>query len=253
MANWEEAYVDWQSGMKYKQIAEKYGVTESAIKSWTQRYFKPKKECEEAKKVATKRGNDAGGRCDGSQVKPAKKSGAPKGNKNALGNHGGAPKGNSNNLKHGLYSGVYWDTLTDEERQMLQEMDWDDEEAMLKDQIRLLTVREHRLIKTIEEWKQKKGGITLDSVVKRDLTISGNFLNSNVTEQTQTETTTKTTATADVITKLESELTRVQGKKTKAIESLAKLRMERARLEDEGHSEMVDDWIISVVGGEADG
>lgn len=50
----EEAYADWKSGMKYKEIASKHGVSESTVKSWASRYWKSgavatKKE----KKVAT--------------------------------------------------------------------------------------------------------------------------------------------------------------------------------------------------------
>lgn len=36
----EEAYIDWKNGMKYKDIASKYGVSESAVKSWATRYWK---------------------------------------------------------------------------------------------------------------------------------------------------------------------------------------------------------------------
>ncbi|MCM1544932.1 MAG: terminase small subunit [Ruminococcus sp.] len=43
----DEAYHDWKSGMKYKDIASKYGVSESTVKSWASRYWK-------GEKVATK-------------------------------------------------------------------------------------------------------------------------------------------------------------------------------------------------------
>lgn len=36
----EQAYVDYKKGMKYKDIAEKYGVSLSAVKSWAARYWK---------------------------------------------------------------------------------------------------------------------------------------------------------------------------------------------------------------------
>lgn len=34
------AFIDWQNGMKYKAIADKYGVTLSAVKSWATRDWK---------------------------------------------------------------------------------------------------------------------------------------------------------------------------------------------------------------------
>ena len=98
--------------------------------------------------------------------------GAPKGNHNAIGNSGGAPSGNKNNYKHGIYSKIYWDTLDDQELQMISDIDCE-EENLLIDQIKLLTVRERRLLKSIEENKNRKGSLSLQSVVKRTLHITG--------------------------------------------------------------------------------
>lgn len=48
---------DYLSGMKYKDLAEKYGVTVNTIKSWKQRYKWNKKGCTQNKKsVHTKKG-----------------------------------------------------------------------------------------------------------------------------------------------------------------------------------------------------
>ncbi|MFR1309637.1 MAG: helix-turn-helix domain-containing protein [Gallintestinimicrobium sp.] len=49
----EQAFRDYQEGMKYKEIAEKYGVSLSTVKSWASRYWK--KVATLKKKVATKR------------------------------------------------------------------------------------------------------------------------------------------------------------------------------------------------------
>ena len=38
MNNYELAELDYKAGMKYKDIAEKYGVTVNTVKSWKQRY-----------------------------------------------------------------------------------------------------------------------------------------------------------------------------------------------------------------------
>lgn len=56
----DRAFLDYQNGMKYKEIAEKYGVSLSAVKSWASRYWKNdcdrknKKLQPRQKKVATK-------------------------------------------------------------------------------------------------------------------------------------------------------------------------------------------------------
>lgn len=77
----DKAFKDYNKGMKYKDIAEKHGVSLSAVKSWATRYWK-KQGCNPAtKKVATK------------------KKGAPIGNKNATG-----PPGNKNAERHGFFA-----------------------------------------------------------------------------------------------------------------------------------------------------
>lgn len=86
--NYKLAYDDYRNGMKYKEIAEKYGVTLSAVKSWASRYWKKEKGCNlkksQPKKVATKGGQP--------------------GNQNAVGHGGTGPPGNKNAEKHGFYS-----------------------------------------------------------------------------------------------------------------------------------------------------
>ena len=38
LADYEKAHIDYISGMKYKDIAAKYGVKENTVKSWKRRY-----------------------------------------------------------------------------------------------------------------------------------------------------------------------------------------------------------------------
>lgn len=85
--NYELALLDYQSGMKYKDIAEKYGVTINTVKSWKTRYKWSK---DKKKGVHTK-----------SEKVCTQKGGQP-GNKNAAGH--GAPPMNRNAVKHGLFS-----------------------------------------------------------------------------------------------------------------------------------------------------
>lgn len=88
-----KAEADYQCGMKYKDIAEKYGVSLNTVKSWKQRHgWERKKGAPVKKSVHTK-------------SKGASKGGAPKGNKNAVGNRGGpgGPLRNDKAVKHGLF------------------------------------------------------------------------------------------------------------------------------------------------------
>ncbi len=85
--NHVKAEKDYIKGMKYKDIAEKYGVSINTVKSWKKRY-----EWSREKGAPSKKGVHT------------KKRGAPRGNKNALGNNGGAPPGNQNAITHGFFS-----------------------------------------------------------------------------------------------------------------------------------------------------
>ena len=78
MANSDLARKDYQKGMKYKDIADKYNVSINTVKSWQRRH----------------------GWTRNKKGAPKKSRGAPIGNKNAVGH--GAPKGNSNAVTHGL-------------------------------------------------------------------------------------------------------------------------------------------------------
>lgn len=81
-----DAYLDYKAGVKYKDIAAKYGVSLSTVKSWAVRYWKAEKVATKDKKVATK------------SAKVATKRLQPK--KHA----GGAPRRNTNAVKHGLFA-----------------------------------------------------------------------------------------------------------------------------------------------------
>ena len=117
--NYELAENDYMSGMKYKEIADKYNVSINTVKSWKQRYdwSKDKKKGMHTndKKVCTQ------------------KVGAPKGNKNAIGNNGGAPSENKNAERHGFFS--KW--LPEETLQIMQSIQKSNPLDLLWDNIML--------------------------------------------------------------------------------------------------------------------
>lgn len=92
---WEDALHDYESGMKYKEIAEKYSVSLNTVKSWKTRHWNKKS-------VHTKK------EC------AHKKKGAQPGNKNSK----GGPPGNQKAKKHGLFA--KW--LPEEVNQIIGEM-----------------------------------------------------------------------------------------------------------------------------------
>ncbi|MGK9269223.1 phage terminase small subunit [Bacillus sp. SN1] len=110
-----QAYKDYVKGMKYKDLAEKYGVSVNTIKSWKQRHgWERKKGAPIEKSVHTKKGGQPG-------------------NKNALGNNGGAPQKNQNAVTHGFFSKF----LPEETLEIMEEIQERSPADMIWDQIQI--------------------------------------------------------------------------------------------------------------------
>lgn len=245
----EQVLAEYRNGAKPKALSEKTGISVNTIKSWIKR--------------DKARGKDA--REDAPQTKkgaPAKrKRGAPTGNKNAA--ESGAPRGNQNAIKHGGYSAVYWDALTDEEKEMIEGIPKDEEELLIE-QIQLFAIRERRLMHAIKQQKDVKGKLYVSGVIsfedkrkfstpeeEKDYTeaVMKKVKSGDRLPGTKYTTQTSTSSTIDLITRLEKELTSIQSKKTKAIDSLIRLRIENRKIDDANKgNELVDDWIASIMG-----
>lgn len=142
--NWELAYEDYKSGMKYKEIADKYNVTLNTVKSWKTRHWnKEGVHTKKDKSVHTKR----------------KRGGQP-GNKNATG-----PPGNRHAEKHGFFS--KW--LPEETKEIIGEMSSMNELDILWSNIQLqfaAIIRAQNLMhvkdqsdKTVEKVEEKDGNV----------------------------------------------------------------------------------------------
>lgn len=132
------AYKDYQNGMKYKEIAEKYGVSLNTVKSWKQRNNWERSE----QKVCTQ--NAKKGAHKDAEKGASRKKGAQPGNHNATGNKGGAaPERNVNAVKHGAYQTIYAAYLPEEEKELYEQMPGD---ANLEEEIRLLRLKLARLL-----------------------------------------------------------------------------------------------------------
>lgn len=201
--NREKAYELWIKSNKsrlLKDIAAELGVSETQVRKWKNQDNWDKGTLPNAKGNVT---NKTGGQF---------------GNKNAAGNRGGpgAPERNTFAEKHGAYSRIYFDTLDEEETELMESVDLNEEQILLR-QIRDLTVKARRLKRRIKAAEEERGGLTLDGVV-RERTPSGE------------KTTTITTSTFDRVIKLEAELDKTQGRITKVTDTLIHYREEQARL-----------------------
>lgn len=185
------------------------------------------------------------------------KGGQP-GNQNAKGSKGGsgaAPQRNKNAEKHGAYSKFYWDALDEDELDLINSMDSTEEQQLIM-QLQMFSVRERRLMRNIKKYRELEAenhGLAVKAVSKtkkvEDLTdLDGESVGDGKYKKVTETNVTGTEPVMNSIMTLEAELTKVQRAKTKAIEALARYRLEKTKLDCENSgSEAVDDWIAAVL------
>ena len=124
---------DYLSGLKYKEIETKNNITHSQLISFIQ-------------KNKLKRD-------------PKFRSVAQKGNKNAKGNKGGhPPKKNKNSVKTGEFEKIFDTVLDADEKAILKGNSQGTKETILQE-LKLLTIREKRMLSRIQELKSKQRDI----------------------------------------------------------------------------------------------
>lgn len=201
---WKLAFEDYQKGLKYKDIAEKYEVSISAIKSWKSRYWTTEKLQPNGKKVATKK------------IKSCNQNkGGQKGNKNAVG--GGAPKGNKNNLKHGAYATYFHDLLDPQILEALNSENYLTAKEEYEKELRDLRLRKLHLQQQIRDiiHKYSDTGVSTNSVI--------NTVNYKGNKETSSQIQEIKEGTQALLTPLQTELTKVQKAIIKVIELISKL------------------------------
>ena len=190
-----------ESGKKrqLKDIADELGVSEEQVRKW--------KNQDKWDKVTL----------PNSKGNVTKHRGAQPGNQNAAGHGGTGPPGNKNAVTTGEFETLLFDCLEPEEKQLAAAVP-NDKEQLLFQEIQLLTVRERRMLKRIENLRQadfttvkKKKGTEKDKWTDLD----------------------EEHATLSQIQNIEDALTRVQARKQAAIDSLHRFGVDDARLEIE--------------------
>ena len=169
-------------------------------------------------------------RSDRESERSDKKRGGQPGNKNAEGHGGTGPPGNKNAVKTGEFETLFFDTLDEEEKELITAIQPDKEELLLRE-IQLLAIRERRMLKRIEmlrnlEEAERNSGCSDDvppgmSVVK----YTSGIEKGKHTELREYE------GVLGQIQAVEDALTRVQARQQKAIELLHKFGYDDARVE----------------------
>ena len=164
-----------------------------------------------------------------------RKGGQP-GNRNAVGHGGTGPPGNKNAVKTGEFETLFFDTLDQEEKRLL-ELVQPDKEQLLLQEIQLLTVRERRMLKRIDslreleecapEEEDDEPGV-ISTKVPPGMTVTkytAGFEKGKITDLREF------TGILGQIQAVEEALTRVQARRQRAIEALHKFGYDDAHLE----------------------
>lgn len=182
---------DYVAGAHYKEICEKYGIKNNELKNLI------------SKKKWKRNGNKS-------------RSNAMKKNKNSKG-HGGK-KGNKNALVTGAYETIYDDNFTDEEKNLLTKFDFENEKQQLLQEIKLLTIKQRRINKKIDELKNGSK-MTISTMTK------GTFNNNEAKTITTAEN------TMNFLNRLEEASTKISEAKRRCIDSYHKIDNDNKRLE----------------------
>ena len=136
-----------------KNLAEQMGVTYQTLRNW-----KAADKWDEAL-PKRKRGGQPGNKNS-------------KGKKNARGSHKGAPRGNKNAEKDGAYSTVFFDMLTDAEKQLAAITPTGGKDA-LTHELQILKVREHKILEKLAMYENaEEDTLYLNNVL--DMRVPGN-------------------------------------------------------------------------------
>ncbi|EGO2826235.1 small subunit of terminase [Enterococcus faecalis] len=215
----EQAKKYYEEGWKYKDISEKLSVPPNTLKSW-------RKRDKWERGGATK------------EVQPTNR-GAPKGNQNAIGNKGNKraspPKRNKNAVKTGEYEIIFADLLSDEEKDIYSNMN-DDPFFILNDEIRLLKVRQFRMMKRIKEAEKGLNDEEVERLqqlrkIKTPIEKDGIKLEIKREVMQDVQVTRKTFRKLDDILAIEDALTRISNQLTKAVKQQNALLANDAKLQ----------------------
>lgn len=238
----KQMWLESGGAMKLKDIAAALSVGETQVRKW---------------KSQDKWADDLNSNVTNETKSNVTKRGAPKGNKNAVGNRGGAPPGNQNAkgnsggpggpyrnkkaLKTGMYETIFLDALEEDEQELFDQIDTSPL-AQLNEQLIMLSIQERRHMRRV---KQLEAGLTdEEKKIKQELhqrkdkvpytsPKTGKQINLSVETEGMkvTEITTVTTSKLDKILKQEEALVKTRDKKLRVINLIASLQQEEEKLE----------------------
>lgn len=205
-----------------KEIASELNVSDSQVRKWKS----------QDKWSAELKSNVTNGKSN-----VTNQGGAPIGNQNAKGNKGNSraspPKRNKNALKTGEYETIFFDTLSYDEKDIYSSLD-DDPSFVLSEEIRLLKIRQLRMMKRIKEAESGLNDGEVDRLqqlrkIKTPIEKDGKKLEIKREVMQDVQVSRKTYRKIDDILSIEDALTRISNQLTKAIKQLNALATEESR------------------------
>lgn len=193
----KKAKADYKRGIPIKDISEKYSIPYSTVQTWRKNYWQNIK------------GNDK------------RKVTAPKNNSRA---------------GKGPYATLILEGLTEEEREIFYSKGKSPEEQ-IQEEINLLTIREYRILKTLNEYRDK------NEYKAKEIQIGEK--SSYINEKGKKVRVEKHIDNSiNIILRLEAELTKIQGKKSASIEKLAKLKLDKGKAEND--EDLMSIWLDGI-------
>ncbi|MGM0323022.1 hypothetical protein IGJ18_000502 [Enterococcus sp. AZ078] len=199
-----------------KDIADELNVSDSQVRKWKSL----------DKWSAELKGNVTIGKSN-----VTNQGGAPFGNQNAKGNKGNSraspPVGNKNALKTGEYETIFYETLSDEEKDIYSNLN-NDPSFVLSEEIRLLKIRQLRMMKRIQ---QAEAGLNDEEIerlqqlrkIKTPIEKNGRKLEIKREVMQDVQVSRKTHRKIDDILSIEDSLTRISNQLSKAIKQMNEL------------------------------
>ncbi|NJE65081.1 small subunit of terminase [Enterococcus durans] len=199
-----------------KEIALELNVSDSQVRKW---------------KSIDKWSTELKGNVTNVKGNVTNQGGAPFGNQNAKGNKGNSraspPVGNKNALKTGEYETIFYEILSDEEKDIYSSLN-DDPSFVLSEEIRLLKIRQFRMMKRIQ---QAEAGLNDEEVerlqqlrkIKTPIEKNGKKLEIKREVMQDVQISRKTHRKIDDILSIEDSLTRISNQLAKAIKQMNEL------------------------------
>ncbi|EMF0566943.1 phage terminase small subunit [Enterococcus sp. DIV1639a] len=199
-----------------KEIASELNVSDSQIRKW---------------KSQDKWSDELKSNVTNGKSNVTNQGGAPFGNQNAKGNKGNSraspPVGNKNALKTGEYETIFYKTLSDEEKDIYSNLN-NDPSFVLSEEIRLLKIRQLRMMKRIKEAESGLNDEEIDRLqqlrkIKTPIEKDGKKLEIKREVMQDVQISRKTYRKIDDILSIEDSLTRISNQLSKAIKQMNEL------------------------------